>query len=359
MRIVDEKISIIDPIADKRWDEFVEAHPNGWLCHLSGWKELLENCFSQMKGYYVVKFDDTKNNICAGMPVYLVKSFLTGKRLVSIPFATLCDPLCSDVQDIRSLSDVAIQLRKEHKASFIEIRSFNSRGLENDQRFTANHLYKHHYLELNEEPELLKKRFHRTCVRQRINRSLESNIQLKIGETKQDLHDFYSLYILTRKRTHLPPMPYRFFDKMWDIFSSSGKISLILAQHEQKAIAGIILFKYKNRVSAEVAASDDRYKNASPNHFLFWHAINMAFRQGYAVFDFGRTSIKNQSLLDFKTHWGTTTIDLPNFIYSEDKANDLKFAEDKLSYKIIKRFSDFIPQFAYQIFGDFCYRHLG
>ena len=85
----------------------------------------------------------------------------------------------------------------------------------------------------------------------------------------------------------------------------------------------------------------------------------MAFRQGYAVFDFGRTSIKNQSLLDFKTHWGTTTIDLPNFIYSEDKANDLKFAEDKLSYKIIKRFSDFIPQFAYQIFGDFCYRHLG
>ena len=151
-------------------------------------------------------------------------------------------------------------------------------------------------------------------------------------------------------------MPYRFFNIMWDIFSSSGRISLMLAKHEKKSIAGIILFKYKTRVSAEFAVSNEDYRNISPNHFLFWHAISLAYKEGFSIFDFGRTSINNQSLLDFKTHWGTSSFDLTNFIYSN---NDLKSPDDKLSYKITKNISKFIPLYTYQIFGNFCYRHLG
>ena len=32
----------IDPLKDSRWDGFVAGHPFGWVCHLSGWKKVLE-----------------------------------------------------------------------------------------------------------------------------------------------------------------------------------------------------------------------------------------------------------------------------------------------------------------------------
>lgn len=354
-----EKISILDPSQNDRWDEFVEHHPDGWICHLVGWKRLIEDSYTHIKGYYLVKHDPLENRICAGLPIYFVKSLLTGKRLVCAPFASLFDPLYSNENELRFLSDAAIQLYDKYRASFLEIRSFKSIEIENDQRFKVNHSYKHHYLELNEEPEILKKSFHRTCIRQRINRALESNIQLKVGKNKQDLNDFYFLYLLTRKRTKLPPMPRRFFHKMWDEFFPSGKVSLLLAQYEKEIIAGMILFKYKGRVSVEFAASNEQYKNISPNHFLFWHAINLAYEQGFSIFDFGRTSKNNASLLDFKRHWGTLVVDLPQYIYNNNRNIDLKSTEDKMGYKLVKKIGEFVPLSIYPIFGEFCYRHLG
>ncbi|MBN1479175.1 GNAT family N-acetyltransferase [candidate division KSB1 bacterium] len=359
MAAQENKISIIDPSQDNMWDEFVAQHPNGWLCHLAGWKQLLEMSFSHIKGYYIVKYKKSNNSICAGLPIYFVKSLLTGKRLVSAPFATLFDPLYSSEGDKALLSDAVIQLRRQCKASFIEIRSFQSTGFANDQRFSSSCFFRHHYLELNEEPELLKRRFHRTCVRQRINRSLDSHISLKLCENEKDVAEFYALYLITRIRTNLPPMPYRFFKLLWEIFYPAGNMSILLAQHEHQSVAGMILFKFKKRVSAEFAASDERYKDKSPNHFLFWHAINLAYKEGYSIFDFGRTSVHNQSLLDFKSHWGTLTLDLTNYMHNGQTKCDVKSSEDKLSYKIAKKVNHYIPRWAYPAFGEFCYRHLG
>ena len=84
----------IDPQSDPRWDQFVESHPLGLICHLSGWKQVLEESFPQMKGRYLAILSDD-NSIRAALPVFEIRSILTGNRLVSIPFATNCDPLIS------------------------------------------------------------------------------------------------------------------------------------------------------------------------------------------------------------------------------------------------------------------------
>jgi len=352
-------IILIDPLKDERWDQFVEGHPNGWLCHLSGWKSLLEKCFSHIKGFYIVKLNSFGNEFCAGLPIFRVKSFLTGKRLVSIPFATLCDPLYYQESDLQAITKSAIQLGKRYKSSFIEIRNFKSAGLKDDQKFKTNLIYKNHYLELKEDLESIKKRFHRTCVKQRISRSLKSNLTLKFGKTEQDLKRFYALYLLTRKRTQLPPMPYRFFKTMWEIFHPSGKISLLLAEYENAAIAAILMFQYKNRVSVEFAGSDDNYKQLSPNHFLFWNAINISKEEGYSLFDFGRTSPKNQPLMDFKMHWGTLITDIPHYYYFRNSSKYMKFPQDRFVFRLGQTLSRFIPMSFYPFFGEMCYHHLG
>lgn len=354
-----ENIVLIDPENDSRWDEFVKNHPMGWICHLSGWKHVLESSFEHITGHYLALFDEKKNTIKAAIPFFEVRSWLTGKKLVSIPFATLCDPLISSSMDFESLFESALNLSKKLGTSYIEIRTHKSPSLIQDDRLGSTHFYKHHYLPLESEPEQLKKSFHRTCVRQRISRALRSNLTLKVADSESDLCDFYRLYLITRKRLGLPPQPYVFFKSLWDTFFESKQISLLLAVKDTKAIAGLILFKFKERVSAEVIASDNTYRDLSPNHYLFWEAIKLAYNEAYKIFDFGRTSPNNYRLMDFKKRWGTKIVDLPQYYYSRQGSKRFAETESSIGYRLMRTICKNAPAFASHRIGRFCYRHLG
>ena len=351
-------IKLIDPITDPRWDKFVENHPFGWICHLSGWKQVLEKSFKHMKGYYFALLDNS-GNIQAALPIFEVKSWLTGNRLVSIPFATLCDPLISTGDDLKELFDSALNLSKDLKSSYIEIRAFLSPSLIQDDRLSSIHFYKHHYLLLEEEPEKLKKKFHRTCVRQRITRAEKSDLKVKLCEKEVDLDKFYSLHLITRKRLGLPSQPYRFFKNLWDEFTPTKRLTLLLAEKNGGTIGGLILLKFKDRVSVDFAASDDKFTSMSPNHLLFWEAIRLAYEEGYRIFDFGRTSPNNKNLMDFKRRWGTQVIDLPLFYYPKMVAGEMGQQEETWKYKLMSKVCKDAPSSVQKIIGNFCYRHLG
>jgi CelD/BcsL family acetyltransferase involved in cellulose biosynthesis len=51
-------------------------------------------------------------------------------------------------------------------------------------------------------------------------------------------------------------------------------------------MATLILFMFRDRISAEFLASDDSYFNLSLNHLLFLEAINTAHDEGFKIFDF-------------------------------------------------------------------------
>lgn len=351
------EVTIIDPVHDERWDTFVENHPFGWICHLSGWKQALEKSFKHMKGYYLVLLNN--NTIKAALPLFEVKSWLTGNRLVSIPFATLSDPLISNTDDMNELFESALNLSKELKASYVELRTLASSSLIQDKRLGVQRFYKHHFLRLETDPEQLKKTFDRTCVRQRISRAQKSNLCLKLGENESDLRDFYRLYLLTRKRLGLPLQPYVFLKTAWETFSPSKRIVLLLAEDKGQPIAGVLLFKFKDRVSIELSAHDESYRNVSPIHFLFWEGIKSSYKEGYKMIDFGRTAPSNKSLMDFKKRWGTTVVDLPYLYYPKEALEKNSEREQSRSYKIINKICKNAPDFTLAHIGKFCYRHLG
>jgi len=356
---ISEIVELINPEEDARWDNFVANHPYGWICHLSGWKQALEKSFSHMKGYYPVLIDPANSQIKAGMPVFAVKSWLTGKRLVGIPFATLCDPLIESNEEFKQLLDAVFNLSNKIGTTCIEIRTLSSFHFIQNNQLGASSFYKHHYLLLDNEPEQLKKKFHRSCVRQRISRAIDSKLTLRSGDQESDLATFYQLYIKTRKRLSLPPQPYIFFKSLWETFSPKQNLTLLTAEKDEKAIASLILFKFGNRVSAEFAASDETFKDLSPNHYLFWEAIKSAYDGGYKIFDFGRTSPDNKSLMDFKRHWGTTVIDLPQYYYPRQLAEKLSNKEGALIYRLIKKLCEGSPDSVLKQIGNLCYRHLG
>lgn len=350
---------IIDPGNDRRWDEFVTHHPFGWICHLSGWKQVLERSFKHIKGHYLIVLDEKGTHIRSALPLFEVRSWLTGNRLVSVPFATLCDPLISSSEDFEPLMDEALELAGALKISRIQIRMLAADGLIQDERLSSTRFYQHHYLSLEPEPDKLLRTFDRTCVRQKIARAGKSRLTLRRAEVKSDLFEFYRVFCMTQKRLGLPPLPYVFFLALWDAFAPTGNMVVFMAEKEGRVIAGIILFMFRERASLEMAGWDEAYQGVCPNHYLYWEAIKYARENGCRIFDFGRTSPNNHGLMKFKKHWGTQVVDLSEYQYPAC-ADEKKVSPDQsMRYRLVRALCQRAPGRAYEHIGRFCYRHLG
>ncbi len=349
---------LIDPVKDQRWDQFVESHPFGLICHLSGWKQVLEESFPHMKGHYLALLNHEDNSIRAALPVFEVKSILTGSRLVSIPFATNCDPLISTNEDMRALLDAAINLSIKLKCRSIEIRTLASGPLIKDGRIGSVVYNKSHQLSLEAGPEELMKTFSNQ-VKRKIKICLKGGLEQQMADDETDVREFYYLYVKTRKRLGLPPQPYLFFKLLWEKFSSSKRIALLLVRYKGQLVAGLIMFKFRNRCSWDYLASDASFQHLHTNYFILWEAIKLACSEGYKIFDFGRTGINNEGLMSFKSRWGTKVIDLPQFYYPEKICSSLNCPEESMSYKIIRQISKNVPDPVFQYMGNFLYKHLG
>ncbi len=351
------KVILIDPCLDPRWDRFVESHPFGWVAHLSAWKRVLESTFPHMKGHYLSLVDD-KGDIQAGLPLFEVRSPITGNRLVSIPFATLCDPLVSQQGQFHVLVQCAKMLLGGLDGGYVEVRAHHSSPLLSDKDLRPRSLYSCHYLDLAPPPELLFRSFHRHGVRYMINKAERYPFELSAAENPAHLREFYELYVCTRRRLGLPPQPYSFFSELWKKLGPRDAILILLARIEGKAVAGLMLFRFRNRMSAEALGLKESSIDRAPSFFLFWEAIKLAREQGCKVFDMGRTALDNHGLMTFKNRWGTKVVDLPQYYVF----NGNRPPRPPLSPSLIpalRRVCSRLPMPIFELLGRACYRHMG
>lgn len=256
-------------------------------------------------GFHFAVLGDRGTNIEAALPVYEVRSWMTGNRLVSAPFATLFDPLEAGPDQLLPLLNAIINKARERRSRHIELRTLRA-------------------------------------------------------EDEADLLDFYALLDKTRKRNALPPQPYKFFSSIWRVFRPANRLALLMAIKDGVPIAALMLLTYKDRVSAEFLASDESLNSLSPVHFLFWQAIQWARGEGFGIFDFGRTSSKNKGLMDFKIRWGTSVLTLSQFYFPPQAAERATRQELTWKYRLVQFIaSKHLTDPLRRRLGDFCYRHLG
>ena len=165
---------------------------------------------------------------------------------------------------------------------------------------------------------------------------------------------FISFMSKTRRRLCLPPQPCNYFKLLWDQFYPNF-LEIYFANHEQQKVAALLVLKYGNRVSSEALGWNDLYEKTSPNHFLFWNAIKIAYEEGYEIFDFGRTAKTNTGLMNFKSRWGTSATDLFQFSFQENTSGS---PESTAVYTLIRYFCKIVPEKIMPLFGRVCYHHL-
>lgn len=282
-------------VSNEEWQSYVKNHPEGLIFHLPQWREVLEESFKHRPFYLFAK--DEGGRLCGILPLFQIKSWITGNRLVSLPFS-LCGPIADSEHILRELVGTAKELCDDLKCSYLELRM----GSDQDLGLNTNGGFFTYILELS-EPEVVWKKFDPKSVRWAVSKAKKDGVTVRLGSTLEDLKCFYQLNQETKRRLGVPAHPFVFFN---NIYSKLGTfVKLYLAELDGMPIAGIINLHYKDTVHYAYAASDERYLKYHPNNLLVWQAIIDSYSEGYHYFDFGKTSPDNEGLTRFKKHWGT------------------------------------------------------
>src|ERR1700749_333321 len=78
-------VQILDPLTDSRWDDLVARNKYASVFHQRGWLEALRRTYKYQP--LVLTNSPTGPPLEGGLVVCRVSSWLTGTRLVSLPFA--------------------------------------------------------------------------------------------------------------------------------------------------------------------------------------------------------------------------------------------------------------------------------
>ena len=340
-----------------RWNAFVHNHPLGSIYHLSGWKDSLETGFRHMKGHFPVLEDERSGEILAGVPIYTVESWLFGNKLISVPFATACDPLISSPSDMKLLFTHLVELYERTSARAMELRTMSRRDLIDNPDLAISNAYKHHYLELGGCATELKERFSKTAVRQMIVKAEKAGIKVERRQGYGDLEAFYRLLMDTRKRLGLPQIPFKFFDSLWAKFGVSNLVLFLASTEHKRAIGGLMGLVFNKTFVFEYSADTLLARQQGVGQLMCWTAIKLACESGYSTFSFGRTSSRNQGLLTHKRRWATEEEDLVVFRYSKTGFNVPSVARFGFGHSLIRMMVRRAPAPLYKLMSDLYYDH--
>ncbi len=341
----------LDPLRDPRWNELLLKHPAATVFHMPQWLEALRRTYR----YEPVVFTTSSpgQELTDGIVMCRVNSWLTGRRLVSLPFSDHCDPLVSSTDAFdRLLSGIKMEAAR-NKYKYIEFRPLNlspgsESGLDNSESFCL------HKLDLDQTAAQLFGGFHKDCVQRKIHRAAREGLVYEEGHSDALLQKFYELQLITRRRQQLPPQPLSWFRNLASCMGENLKVRIVSKDH--KHIASILTIQFRRTLIYKYGSSDKLFSNLGGMQLLFWKAIQEAKGEGLLEFDLGRSESDNEGLIQFKDRLGATRTTLTYWRHSS-----LRAARSREPWKVgmAKRVFSHLPGTWLAGTGSLLYRHIG
>lgn len=265
--------------------------------------------------------------------------------------------LVNNSEQLRELMDCAIGIKEKQGYDCLEIRNFRKESIFDHFDYLLRTYHMGHRIDTCSDIKTIQNKFDRT-VRQCIRKAERSEMQIREGETKEDLKAFYDLYVKHRQQLHLPPHPYRFIQKLWEKLRPKGLIDLFGAVYQDRYVGAIFLTKFKRRMAAEYLVTEKEFLQYRPNNLLLWYTLKKMCHEGYKEFDFGRTHNANRGLLRFKKEWGSKEENLYQIVIPYRKLNNILNQNSPTVKELLNRFFEPLPPNMCRIFGNFIYNHV-
>ena len=287
----------------KAWDDFVFHHEEATFFHLMGWKDIIENMYGLKPFYLTAKTGERIEGI---LPLFLMKHWLFGKKLISMPYA-VSGGVCADTKQAEMmLIDEAVALSKQLNVDYLELRHVRERPgnlITRKQYFTF-------LIELHSEPDPIFKRIRRK-TRACIRKGLEQDIQMDMSN--DDLEEFYRIYAQGQRNFGTPVTSYEWTKQIVQAFPENHRIARL--RYNGQTIASILVREFKDTVYPIIGYALPEYRGMYPYHVLYWKMIEEGCHNGLKWFDFGR-SIQESGTYQFKRQWGAEPVQLNYQYYS-------------------------------------------
>jgi hypothetical protein len=345
-----------NPLQDPRWSPFLMRQPNASVFHSVPWLEALYRTY----GYEPLVYTSTPpgEELRDGIVFSDVDSWLTGRRLVSLPFSDHCDPLVSDPDVAQALFASMMQDCNKLKWKYVELRPRDGMNGRVAPFEPIQTLY-HHDLDLTPDLDSLFLKFHKNCVQRKIKRAEHEDLLYQEGRSEKLLDHFFQLLLLTRRRHHLPPQPKKWFVNLTECFGEALKFRV--AYKKGIPVASILTLQFKDTLTYKSGCSDATLHNLGGMHLLFWKSIQDAKAHGLRIFDLGRSETSNTGLTTFKDRWGATRTTVSYYNYFNSKVYSAKSHSSKLGWKMVlaKQVFRHLPGTWLSSAGNLLYRHIG
>lgn len=278
----------------KKWDQFIEKHPDSSFFHQLGWKKVIQNMYG-FKPRYIISEED--NKIQGILPLFEIKQ-ATGKKLISVPFSTEGGIIFSTEKARDDLIKKAKELVIENNLDYLELRQ--ERNIKSD--LETKDYYYHLRLDITDNPDMLWKNMDkktRNAIRKAEKSGLTTDRGLKYFE------DFYKIFSINMRDLGTPVDKKEFFKEIINQFPD--QVDIAVAKLKEKVISAVFLLKYKKTIKSEWASSLREYFGYNANQLMYWRVIKDSYKEGFNIFDFGR-SMKDEGTYVFKKKFGAKPV---------------------------------------------------
>ena len=341
----------LNPLQDPRWQSFVDRHPRSSVFHTTQWLEALRRTYR----YEPVVYTTTPpaSELSNGVVFCRIRSWLSGSRLVSLPFSDHCEPLTSS-EELAELMDWLSASRHRKHWKYIELRPLCPDGAARTADLTKSESFSLQVLDLRPSIDTLFHNFHKSCVQRKIQRAEREKLTYEEGRSDTLLKKFYDLLLLTRRRHGLPPQPLVWFRNA--VACLGDRVLIRIASKDGRPVGSIFTMQYKNVLVYKYGCSDSRFNNLGGNSLLFWRAIQDAKRDGVVKYDLGRSELDNPGLVTFKENWGAVSEPLEYYRLPAQQAFQLNSG---WRTRVAKSVFSMMPDPLLAATGRLLYRHIG
>lgn len=292
-----------------RWDGFVQAAlatdaetrrirgtaeltDASWF-HTSAWLRAVHGAFGHTPLYLQA---ERQGHVVGVLPLFLVRSRLGGRMLVSVPYGIYGGLLTTGPVAAAALRQALLAQVPATRAATVDVRSAHARL----EGFTANPRYVTFRRRLPENAEDVLGWLPRKA--RAASRHARHKHGLKVVFGHENLPMVWRLYSAAMRRLASINYPYRFFESLVEASPDGTLTSLVF--HGRRAVGGLLSLVAADTVMPYFVGVDDRFRFANVSNFLYLTLMERAAEQGLSVFDFGRSRRDNAGSCALKRHHG-------------------------------------------------------
>jgi serine/alanine adding enzyme len=273
------------------WDRYVESNSRACNYHRWGWGTVIEETYGHQPLYLAATVCGEIKGI---LPLVLIKSWMFGRSLVSVPFFSY-GGLLADTDEVRdALLAKGVELGKEFRVRHIELRQ----GDESEHAWRDVAAKVTMAVQLPDTVEELWERIS-PKMRKRIRYARNHGLTARWGH-QEDVDRFYAVFATNMRNLGTPVYPRSWFQNMYQQFPAD--IHILTLWDEGQPVAAAWLSSYRNTLELPWAATLPDSRGKFSALLLYWTLLEWAQENGYQKVDLGRCS-PGSGNYDFKRRW--------------------------------------------------------